>query len=853
MRGKRLIPVSLGVLAALAAAAAGALPAPSGIELDRLPLRFEANQGQLGGDILFVARGPGFSVALTRQGAVLTLSGLARRTAQDPAPDGPAKARTVEIGLVGADPQARVRGEAPSPAHANYFLGSDPSRWRSGVPIYGEVRYAAVYPGIDLVFHGRNGRLEYDFVVAPGADPQAIELRVRGADRVGLDADGALAMSLAGRALLQPRPVIYQETAFGRTPVAGGYAVIGGSGGDGERVRFVLADYDRARPLVIDPTFAFVSYFGGEQIEEAFGVGHDSAGNVWVSGLTASPDLPLAAPLDGAYGGAGDAFLTKFSPKGEMLVATYLGGSSFDQSWALTVDKANNLYVVGDTKSTDFPVVGGLQKSLHGERDAWIAKLDPTGSHILFSTFLGGSGIEFAYAIDLDAKGAMFVSGETESPDFPTGAAAAQPAYGGGTDGFVVKLNADATALLYSTYLGGANFERAWGVRIDAKGRAYVGGQTASPNFPVVKAFQDRYSGGTSDAFMTALSADGAHFLYSTLCGGTSTDQTFGVAVDAQGNARYTGHAGNATFPVKKAIQSHFGGGDSDAFIVALSPTGALQYSTFVGGSLADAAFGIALDGRGNVYITGQTESPDYPVRHAEQPHLGGLRDGFLTKLRSDGKVYVFSTFFGGPTIDEGVAVDVDARGQAFIAGFSDGGFPLVDAAQRDYGGLRDTIIARMTDKSAPAVSCTAARKRLPRPTRQLVDVGLRLQVEDDMDAQPEVAFEVFADGGSGRDVQALADGRLALRAAPGAFGADRIYLIAVSATDAMGNRGTAACSVVVPSSTSPADVSRALRRGAAAEEHYRRTGEPPSGFAPLGGLAGDGGPAAPPREPAGV
>jgi hypothetical protein len=817
---KRLVSVLVPVLAlslwpavagCAALAEAGGAAGTSALEgsLRRQPLSFEANRGQFDPKVLFVSRGPGYNLSLTREGASL-LFATPRTVA-------------VDLRLVGGNAAPEVVGESPAAAPAHYFVGNDKSRWRSGVPTYQNVRYPAVYQGVDLVFHGRGGRLEYDFIVAPGADPGQIELDVRGADELVLDADGSLVMNVGGQSLIQPRPFIYQDGPAGRTEVAGGYVV------RDDRVKFTVASYDRSLPLVIDPVFTLNSSFGGSELEEIFGVAHDSQGNIWATGVTASPDLPVAGAIDGSYGGMGDTFILKYDKAGNLLFATYLGGADFEQSWGMTLDKAGNAYIVGNTKSADFPRVGGLQRPLAGDRDAYLVKLNPTGSRIIFSTLLGGRETDWGYSVQLDAKGAIYVAGETESPDFPV-VSAVQPTYKGGEDGFVTKLTPDAKTIIYSTFVGGGNHERIWGIAVDRQGRAYLAGQTGSPNFPTVKAFQRTYGGGRTDAFMTALSADGKKFLYSTYAGGTSMDQGFAVAVDAKGNARFVGGAGNSSFPVRQAIQSAFAGGPSDSFVLGLSKTGSLQFSTLLGGSLGDAAFAVGLDAKANIYVTGQTESPNHPVRNAMQSSLGGLRDGFLIKLRPDGKAFLYSTFFGGETIDEGTVIDVDPSGLVHLGGFTDG---PVEEDQAKFSGVRDGVIARVVEtKQAPSVSCAAETKRLPGSDGGLIDVGLSVEVDNGGD----VEMAVFSDdGATADDIDSSEEGRLLLRAVTSSPDSDRVYLVLVTAKDGAGNRGTATCSVIVPRTSAPEDTARVFARAAAVENYFERQRVPPAGFARLG------------------
>ena len=517
----------------------------------KLPLHFEANQGQTHQDVRFLARGPGYSLYLTAGEAVLVLT--------QPNPDAKRDLRStperrgtqprgtpvvVRMSLVGAAPKPPASGREELPGKANYLIGKDPAKWRTNVPTYAKVHYREVYPGIDLVYYGNQRQLEYDFVVSPGADPERIVLGFQGGERLEINAEGELVLHAGGGALRQQKPVIYQEINGVRTKIEGRYVLK-----DAHRVGFQLAAYDQSRPLVIDPTLVYSTYLGGSISDDGYGIAVDAAGSAYVTGLAGSTDFPTASPLQAAYGGGGDAFVSKLNAAGSaLLYSTYLGGSGEDYGYGIAVDADGSAYVTGGTTSTDFPTVNPLQAANGGGTDAFVSKLDAAGCALLYSTYLGGSGGDGGAGIAVDAAGSAYVSGSTSSTNFPT-ANPLQAASGGGlTDAFVSKLNAAGSALLYSTYLGGSSRDAGRGIAVDAAGSAYVTGWTTSTNFPTASPLQSAKAGFT-DAFVSKLNAAGSALLYSTYLGGGFGDNYgLGIAVDAAGAAYVTGRTNSADF-----------------------------------------------------------------------------------------------------------------------------------------------------------------------------------------------------------------------------------------------------------------------------------------------------------------
>ena len=605
-----------------------------------LPRFFEANQGQTDSRVKFLSRGRGDSLYLTPTEAVLVLikpsekgeeEKGAERGASDRVSPGAREASTVRMKFVGARREPALAGAEPLPGRSNYLIGDDPKKWYTGVAHFARVNYEEVYPGVGLSFYGNQSQLEYDFVLAPGADPDLIRIQFEGAEEISLDDGGNLILDIGDAELIQRAPVIYQETEGERRRVKGGYRLL-----RNHQIGFTLGPYDEAQPLVIDPVLVYSTYLGGSAADSGFSIAVDSAGNAYVTGETYSFDFPTQNPLQSFFGGGVlDAFVGKLNAAGTALVySTYIGGNGSDFGASISVDSAGNAYVAGVTGSTDFPTQNPLQSSYGGNTDVFVSKLNATGSALTNSTYLGGGLFDQASGVAVDSAGNAYVTGYTSSTDFPT-QNPLQSAYGGGLeDGFVTKLNAAGTAL-YSTYLGGHDTDWGYGIAVDSAGNAYVAGITSSDNFPTQNALQSSY-GGFYDAFVTKLNAAGTALVYSTYLGGSDDDDVgVDIAVDSAGNAYVTGFTSSTNFPTQNAFQT-YGGGQYDAFVSKLNAAGsALVYSTYLGGTDRDIGWGIAVDSGGNAYVTGQTISSNFPTQNPLQgSHGGGADDAFVSKLQ---------------------------------------------------------------------------------------------------------------------------------------------------------------------------------------------------------------------------
>ena len=682
--------------------AAAARPRP-GRAYANLPLRFEANRGQTDPRVRFVARGRGYVLFLTPGEVVLRLGG--------------ARGAVVRMRFGGANPQPRMVGVAALPGRSHYFLGNDPGTWVTRVPGYARVVYEQIYPGIDMVFYGAaGGALEYDFVLAPGADPENIRLEFEGADRIEVDPDGDLVLHLADGEIRQRRPVVFQEVDGVRQVIPARYALDGN-----QRVRLEIAAYDRNRPMTIDPVVSYATYLGGSSDDFARAIAVDSSGSVYVTGNTESLDFPTVNPLQGEQAGGGpeDAFIVKLDPSGTSIVyATFLGGSSIDFARGVAVDAAGSAYIVGETRSDDFPVANAFQRNLAGNVDSFIAKLDPTGSALVYSTYLGGSGFDSARGIAVDRFGNVAVMGQTLSVDFPL-ENARQPVFGGEVDAFVTKLDASGSNLIFSTYHGGSGADLpvdepqpgpGWGIAMDPEGNVYVCGTTESLNFPIVNALQST-NGGGRDAFVSKFDATGSVLVYSTYIGAIQGDTARGIAVDAAGFAYVTGGTRSDNFPTTPNAFQPVKNEWYDAFVLKLNRAGnQLLYSTFIGGNdpvlgggqTGEGGNAIVVDSLGNAYVTGQTNAIDFPTVNAVQPtYGGGILDSFLVKLDPTGSTLDYATFIGGSDsetpLNANMGIAVDAFGNVYVAGSTlSTDFPTRDAVQTALGGGFDAFVMKV-------------------------------------------------------------------------------------------------------------------------------------------------------------
>jgi Beta-propeller repeat len=705
-----------------------------------LPLAFEQNQGQTDAQVKYMARGDGYTLFLTANDAVFSLysrsaagqASAVRRSPElrakgSPTPRNAQKdsAAVVRMQLVGGNSLAKVSASGQLPGRSNYFLGNDPSKWRSGVARYARVSYQDVYPGVNLAFHGAQRQLEFDFVVAPGASPAPIGFHFTGNQGMKTDDSGNLIISSAAGDVLLHKPVAYQEQNGARQAVDARFALKANN-----QVSFELGNYDRSRELVIDPSviYAYSTYLGGTGNDEGFGIAFDSTGAAYVTGETASTDFPGFSSTNKLVGGT-DVFVTKIAANGNRGYSTYVGGTGNDSGNSIAVDLAGNAFVAGGTASTDFPAKAGAFQIAIGSgaaSNAFVFELDPTGSTLTYCTYLGGTTNDVAFGIALDSSVPpnAYAVGLTSSTNFPI--KNQLQTYPGGThNGFVTKLNPLGSALLYSTYLalGGGPIDSINAVAVDSSGNAYVTGAASGSSFHTTPGAFQTANAGLSDAFVTVIKPDGSGYVYSTFLGGSNNDLGDGIAVDSSGNAYVTGQtSSNTDFKLKSALQGTYGGGTSDAFVSKLNSTGtALMYSTYLGGSLADFAASIAVDGSGNAYVTGQTNSQSgFPTVNPTQSTLKGGFDAFVSEINSTGSALIFSTYLGG-SLDEDTggiagAIAVDSAGSnIYVTGNTlSTDFPHQSGFQSTNAGLSDAFVVKYAQSNAAQTFSLAATALVP-------------------------------------------------------------------------------------------------------------------------------------------
>ncbi len=709
----------------------------------KLPLAFEANQGQTDSRVKFLSRGSGYTLFLTPTEAVLSLrkppkkqSGVSRQL--HAAPENVEKRSTtgLRIKLVGANPTPEVQGLNELPGKSNYFIGNDRKKWRTNVPTYSRVKYRNVYPGVDLVYYGKMQKMEHDFIVAPGADPGVIKLTFEGAEKLSLDARGNLVLRVKEGELRAQKPIIYQQVAGARQKIAGAYVLRGPND-----VGFEVAGYDHSKPLVIDPVLVYSTYLGGSAFDGAQGMAVDGSGKVYVTGVTSSTNFPLANAEQTTFGGGVfDVFVVRLipdvsvqPPSSQLVYSTYLGGNGRDDGHSIAVDDLGNAYVTGGTFSSNFPTTPGSFQTTFGRglSDAFVTKLDPNGM-LVYSSYLGGNAVDVGFGIAVDASRKAYVYGGTNSTDFPTTPGSFQTTFGGqGSEGcgdaFVVKLIPDvsiqppSTQLVYSTYLGGSNDDSCGGeIAVDGFRNVYVTGGTKSTDFPTKNPAQMGL-GGLFDAFIAKLIPDVSvqpssnQLLYSTYLGGSSYEFGRGITVDNLGSAYVIGQTCSTNFPVTLgALQTSYGGGAcagnvrGDVFVAKIdtgkSGLASLIYSTYLGGSNDEfPGENIAVDLAGNAYVTGGTDSADFPVGNSCQGTLGGAEDAFVVKLIPDlsvqppSKQLVYCTYLGGTGYDSGVGIARDSSARVYVVGstFSTN-FPTTPGAfQTSLSGDYDVFVVK--------------------------------------------------------------------------------------------------------------------------------------------------------------
>jgi hypothetical protein len=675
-------------------------------DFGRMPLYFIANEGQLDPQVAYYVRGKDKTLYFTPSGLTMVLGGP--KDTKPAGPEGPGPQRwVVKLNFVGADEKVRPVGEGDAGAVISYFRGK-PEEWHTGVPTYARLVYRDLWPGIDLVYSGTANRLKYEFVVRPGADPSAIRLAYQGVSEIAVDKDGALEVSTPRGSFRDDVPAAYQEIDGQRCAVPLAYRLAEKEPAAG--YQFAVGEYNKTRTLVLDPAvLVYCGFVGGSGDDYGYGIDVDTSGNVYIAGQTASSEatFPVTAGPDLSFNSGTDAFIAKVNARGTGLVyCGYIGGSGDDHGRDVAVDSAGNAYFTGYTDSTEstFPVTVGPDLTHNLAVDAFVGKLNPSGTALIYCGYIGGWGFDYGMSIDVDGSGDAYVAGYNNSSNFPV-TVGPDLTNNGGFDAFVAKVNPSGTGLLYCGYIGGDQDDEATGIAVDGSGNAYVTGfaMSTESTFPVTVGPDTTYNGGSYDAFVAKVSATGDTLVYCGYIGGSVYDKGFGIAVDGSGDAYITGQTNStaATFPVAVGPDTT-PNGNEDAFVAKVNPSGtALLFCGYIGGSLDDYGQGIALDSSGNIYVAGYTNSAQstFPVLVGPGLIKKSQSEAFVARLNPAGTRLSYCGYIGGTGADRAWDIAADAAGNAYLTGetmSSESTFPVIAGPDLTANGSTDAFVAKV-------------------------------------------------------------------------------------------------------------------------------------------------------------
>lgn len=713
-----------------------------------LPLYFIENRGQIDSRVGYYSQGAGSSVYFTRQGITFSLADSTSRLTpishrRDKRRALSAERWTLKLDFIDSNPDLRLRGADKAPATVSYFKGNQ-SDGQTEVATYSKVVYENIWPGIDLVYAGTESRLKYTFLVKPGADPNRIKLAYRGADSVSVNREGQLEITTPVGSIRDDKPYSYQESDGQQIEIATRYAV----SDDATSVYgFQVGEYDRSKTLVIDPVIlTYCGYIGGAGFDVGQDISVDEEGNAYITGTTRSLEntFPELEGPDRTFNGNSDAFVAKINSSGTALIyCGYIGGAADDAGIGVAVDTAGNAYVLGNTASTEatFPILVGPDLTHNGSRDAFVAKVNPQGTALIYCGFIGGFSFELTFGGDIavDSTGNAYITGDTGSNQstFPV-TIGPDLTFNGISDVFVAKLNSSGASLAYCGYIGGTEGDSATGIALDDDGNIYVTGDTESDQstFPVAVG-PDLTHNGESDAFVAKLNSLGTALIYAGYIGGAVDDFATGIGIDSAGNAYIGGDTDSQqdTFPVRVGPDLTYGGGETDAYVAKINPSGAsLVYCGYVGGTDGDFSGGLAVDEAGNAYLFGDTDSTQtsFPVLVGPDLTHNGSCDAFIAKVNAAGTGLAYCGYIGGADDDFGFSggIAVDSEGNPYVIGDTDSvesTFPETAGPILTFSGASDGFVAKLTEQANFSLELDQAAATVSRGRKLKVTVNVTL------------------------------------------------------------------------------------------------------------------------------
>jgi hypothetical protein len=678
-----------------------------------IPIHFIQNQGQVNERALFYARTHGYTLWVTKDGLVFDTV-KSRKTGKENRND-------IEVEDINRKPKAVIRDVSSlffpgsqkdleivpaniSEHKVNYLIGDDPSKWHPNISTSKVILYKNIYPNIDLKVYGIERQIEYDWVIKPGGDPGKIRFQYKDVKDSRIDQQGNLLIETRFGQLMHRKPVSYQNIAGQTVPVEAVFKKVSKN-----TYGFRVKQYDPHHTLIIDPqVLIYSTYLGGSGDEPVGSMAVDKLGDVIVVGCTESADFPLQNPIQAASRSTRDCFILKINSDGsDIIFSTYLGGSANEWANDITLDSDGEIYITGRTESYDFPTKNALQPTKAADMDVFVTKMDSTGSRLIFSTFLGGTYYDSGKGIAVDDDRAVYVTGLAWI-NFPL-KNPIQGYHGGGGDAFLTKINPSGTAIVYSTYLGGGSYDTGHKLVLDSEDSVFLCGMTKSRNFPTKNAIRPSFGGGNRDGYVAKINPAGSTLVYSTYLGGSDQDEIVRSALDNSNRIYVSGYTHSTDFPVFNPLQEHLRG-NSDGFLTVIQNDGTgYLFSTYLGGSGNDRIYGIVLDDHDEVYITGQTDSFDFPVRSSFQANNAGANDAFIARLNLSDRKFIFSTYIGGSRDDWGRVVALDHADAVYVVGYTESSnFPTRKPIQAGNAGSSDIFITKLIADDPPTVKITS-------------------------------------------------------------------------------------------------------------------------------------------------